>query len=377
MKLRRDRAILLVLDDCGPADALCVDFALEAVLKAHPGSAVDLLVSERAAPVFEGDRRFRSIHISRIYESRSPRYALLAAKKTARALVTALRLGRRYDLAITFYWGTTVLNLVARWASRGSSIGYQNRFGRLVDVELGRYVQSGDPVQQAVRLLAASGIEARPAVARPRAAPEPGPSATATKIPDLIPGGPFAVVHVGSDWACQEWLPERWAEVADRLIDELKVRVVFTGIQAESKPIDAIRSRMNRPAASLAGMTSVADLGAVLAASELCICVDSLVYELAQSAGVPTVVLAGQSRTQPSIPLPAAPIVVNRTTPELRAAILDCKLSIAKASYGGCHHYGCPMAGLRDITVDDVLKAARLSWLDRARIAGVSRGGAA
>jgi ADP-heptose:LPS heptosyltransferase len=109
---------------------------------------------------------------------------------------------------------------------------------------------------------------------------------------------------------------------------------------------------------SLAGQTSVAELGEVLAGAVLCVCVDSLAYELAQSAGTPTVVLAGESRTRPDVAGKGAPIVVNRTSPELRTAILDCKLSHAKAAFGGCLDWSCPMAGLRSIRVDEVLATA-------------------
>ena len=34
---------------------------------------------------------------------------------------------------------------------------------------------------------------------------------------------PYAVLHVGSDWACQQWSQEGWAEVGDRLVDEYRL----------------------------------------------------------------------------------------------------------------------------------------------------------
>jgi len=361
------RRLLIVLDDCGPGDALVVDFCLDAVLRSHPGAEADLLVSEQAAPVFARDRRFRRLFISRLYEQRARSRPVLALRKAREALRLARKLGRRYDLSVTFYWGTTLLNLLVRVATRGQCLGYANGWPRLLDCDLGRYRPEAAALPQAARLLATMGLEAEPAV--PAARGEEGDDRQASALLEphrLGLGRPMAVLHTGSDWACQQWLPERWRETADRLAFELGMDVVFTGLRAEEGPIEAIRSQMRAGSVSLAGMTSVNQLAGVLRRAALCVCVDSLAFELAQAAGVPTVVLAGQSRTEAVRVGPGAPIVVNRTTPQLRAAILACKLSFAKASFGGCLHYGCPMAGLRDIEVDDVMEAVRKAVRDGA-----------
>lgn len=359
------RRLLIVLDDCGPGDALAVDFCLEAILRGHPGAETDLLVSEQASPVFARDRRFRRVLISSLYQQRARSRPVLALRKAREAWRLARRLGLRYDLSVTFYWGTTLVNLLARVATRGRCLGYANAWPRLLDCDLGRYRPEGAALPQAARLLATMGLEAEPAV--PAARAEEGDDRQAGALLEshgLGLGRRMAVLHTGSDWACQQWLPERWGETADRLAFELGMDVVFTGVRAEEGPIEAIRSQMRASSVSLAGMTSVTQLAGVLRRAALCVCVDSLAFELAQAAGVPTVVLAGQSRTEVIAVGRVAPTVVNRTTPELRSAILACKLSFAKASFGGCLHYGCPMAGLRDIEVDDVMEAVRKAALD-------------
>jgi ADP-heptose:LPS heptosyltransferase len=352
------RRMLVVLDDCGPGDALVVDFCLEAALAAHPEAEADLLVSEQAAPVFARDRRFRRVIVSRLYEQRARRRLLLVLRKIREAARLAVLLGRSYDLAITFYWGTTWLNLLTRLASRGPNLGYANAWPQLLDSCLGRYRPEGDALSQAVRLMAAAGIDAAPAAPLPRPdRGETGAGWTLLGRHGLAASSRLAILHPGSDWACQQWLIERWATVADWLALELGMDVVFTGVAAEAEPIERIRSLMRASSLSLAGATSVADLAALVRRAAICVCVDSLAFELAQAAGVPSVVLAGQSRTKAYGLRPVVPIVVNRTTPELRAAILACKLSFEKASYGGCLHYGCPMAGLRGIEVEDVKDA--------------------
>lgn len=351
--------LLVVLDDCGPGDALVVDFCLEALLRAYPGAEADLLVGEQAATVFAHDRRFRRVIRSRLYEQRARRRFMLAVLKACELARLVTRLLRRYDRAITFYWGTTLLNVLVRAVTRGPSFGYANALPRLLDARLGRYRPAGDPLEQAVRLMEAAGVEAAPALPIPRTTDRGERLETVLEEHGLAAGAKIAVLHAGSDWACQQWRPERWAVLADQLVGELGVRVVFTGTRGEQRYIDEIRAMMRTASVSLAGRTGVPELATLLQRAALCVCVDSLPFELAQMAGTPTVVLAGQSRTAAGAVGGRAPLVVNRTAPDLRAAILDCKLSFEKAAYGGCRHHACPMAGLRGIEVEDVMTTVR------------------
>lgn len=357
--MRKVKRILAVFDDCGPGDALCLTFCLSAVRKAHPDATIDLLVSARAWPVFENANGFGRVIMSSLYSNAPGARSLPRILKVFELVRLAIKLGPRYDTAITFLWGTTAINLLTRWASR-RSFGYANRLQWLLTSRLGRYPPDGEPIQLAINLLASADISANPEVpyipfqrhsarqVEPRLARAMHVAPRAAQL---------VVIHTGSDWACQQWLPERWAIVADRLIERYGAEVVFTGVAEESDYVEDIRSRMHHRSRSLAGKTTVGQLTDLLTRAALCVCVDVLIYELAQAVGTRIVLLAGQSRTQAVVGGPSLPIVVNRTTPELRGAILRCKTRVEKASYGGCHHYSCVMAGLRDITVEDVLQA--------------------
>lgn len=350
--MKQPERILVIFDDCGPGDALCLSFCVQALRKAHPGATLDVLVGGHAWPVFEHQEGFGKIVVSKLYggpQGQRPLPRVLKALELARL---AMRLGRGYDITVTFLWGTTTLNVLARWTSR-NSIGYANKIPRLHASNLGPYEPSGEPIELGIKLLASAGISATPDVPYRR-------------LPDMLPGPAAAqvsrsskrvVIHVGSDWACQQWQPDRWAAVADQVVSKYSAEVVFTGLANETAYIDAIRSAMLEKSVSFAGATTIVELAEVLAGARLCVCVDSLIFELAQASGTPIVVLAGQSRTRAVVASPSRPIVVNRTTPNLRAAILACKTRVSKASYGACRNYACAMAGLRDISVTDVLEA--------------------
>jgi hypothetical protein len=56
-------------------------------------------------------------------------------------------------------------------------------------------------------------------------------------------------------------------------------------------------------------------------------------------------------------------LVINKTLPDVREVITSCKLKHINGPIdftNQCHDYGCPFAGMRYITVDQVLQAAEV-----------------
>src|SRR6267378_3533447 len=301
------KRVLAILDECGPGDAARIGFCLSALRKALPRARIVLMVAERAAPVVERSLLVDEVVVSRLYGP-----------------------GRR------------------------SRVGYSNRLPRLLTTDLGRYDPFGDPVEQNLAILNAAGIHAA-VLASPDTVHDEKDVESVHDLLDRFGSPrtqPLVLLHTGSDWARQQWLPERWAEMADSLSDRYRVSLVFSGAAEDSAYIEDVRRKMRSPSVSLAGQTTVSQLGALVAEAQLCICVDTMVYELAQAAGTSTVVLAGPTRPHPGLAGRRPPVVVNRTGPDLRLTILTCQQQYPE---GVCHRYECPMAGLREISVHDVL----------------------
>ena len=341
--------VLAILDECGPGDAARIGFCLSALRNALPRAHIVLMVAERAAPVVERSLLVDEVVVSRLYgPGRRSRVG-----KALELFRLVRRLAPRYDLVVTFWWGSSALNLLA-WALGRRRIGYSNRLPRLLTTDLGRYDPFGDPVEQNLAILNAAGIHAA-VLASPDTVHDEKDVESVHDLLDRfgIPRTrPLVILHTGSDWACQQWLPERWAEMADSLSDRYRVNLVFSGAAEDSAYIEDVRRKMRSPSVSLAGQTTVFQLGALVAEAQLCICVDTMIYELAQAAGTSTVVLAGPTRPHPGLAGRRPPVVVNRTGPELRLTILTCQQQYPE---GVCHRYECPMAGLREISVHDVL----------------------
>jgi ADP-heptose:LPS heptosyltransferase len=337
------RRILVVLDDIGPGDALRSTFALAAVRQANPGARITLLVSEAAAQVFEHGSGYDRLVLSRLYRAglrgrwRSRIHKFVEVLRLLRAA------GPSHDLVLILNWGTLTLDVLGRLAGRRVA-GYENGLRFLLSNRLGRYDVEGDAVEQNWSLLTAAGV--------PRIGLAGDPHVARASWPEVT--GPYAVLHTGSDWACQQWTQDSWAELADKIADEYGFKIVFTGLAGETAYVSSIQALMSRRSISFVGRTSVGELRDLLMHASLCVSVDSAPYELAQLVGTPVVVVAGPSSARPQMGGPTRPIVVNRTPSDLGLRIRDCQRSHAE---GHCHDYLCPFSQLPFINVDEVMRA--------------------
>lgn len=115
-------------------------------------------------------------------------------------------------------------------------------------------------------------------------------------------GLPLAVLHPAARWPTKEWTPDAFAAVGDRLADAVGAAVVITGGGTDIGTGEAVRARMRRPAANLAGRTPLKVLAAILHRAAVMVTVDSGPMHLAAALGTPLVALFGPtapSRTGP------------------------------------------------------------------------------
>ena len=143
------------------------------------------------------------------------------------------------------------------------------------------------------------------------------------------------------------WPPERFAAVADRLIDEFDADVMLFGTPAEKAVSSAIAGAMKRLPIDLTGTTSIADLPALLSQCQLFLGNDSGAMHVAAAVGLPVVAIFG-----PTDPYGTAPV-----TPR-------CAIVQEKPYCSPCFLRRCPTDHrcMMKVTADAVEAAAR-SWL--------------
>lgn len=106
-------------------------------------------------------------------------------------------------------------------------------------------------------------------------------------------------LNPGGNWLLKRWFPERFAQVADRLIEEFNAKIIITGSSKDLSLAKEIASQMNRQPIITCGSTNLKELGAIIERSKLFISADSGPMHIAVALRVPTIALFGP--TSPEI----------------------------------------------------------------------------
>jgi heptosyltransferase II len=143
------------------------------------------------------------------------------------------------------------------------------------------------------------------------------------------------------------WLPERFAEVANRLMAESDAEIILFGTVGEAAVSDAIVAGMKRKPIDLTGKTAIAELPALLSRCQLFIGNDSGAMHVASAVGLPVVAIFG-----PTDPFGTAPV-----TPK-------CTIVHEKPYCSPCFLRRCPTDHrcMTRVTSESVTAAAR-AWL--------------
>lgn len=106
-----------------------------------------------------------------------------------------------------------------------------------------------------------------------------------------VAGRPLAIVHPGSQLASRRWPAQRFAAVADALVDAGHA-VLLTGSAGEAPLTAAVAAAMRQPAHDLAGRTSLWTLGALVERAALVLSNDTGLSHVAAALGTRSVIVS-------------------------------------------------------------------------------------
>jgi heptosyltransferase-2 len=112
-----------------------------------------------------------------------------------------------------------------------------------------------------------------------------------------------AIAPGASYGAAKCWPPERFAQLADRLISECAADVIFFGTPGEKEIENRIRSHMKSRAIPLVGETSMRELAALLASCSVFIGNDSGAMHVAAAVGLPVIGIFGSTNPEGTSPV--------------------------------------------------------------------------
>jgi ADP-heptose:LPS heptosyltransferase len=184
----------------------------------------------------------------------------------------------QFDIALQMYGGGKWSNPFTKALEAKLSVGlhdekawplegmvpyiyYQNEYARYLEV---------------VRLVGAEGSDLKPQV-------KVWPQDQIERIKE-----PFAVIHPGASDLRRRWPTDRFANVADWLVEE-ELRVVVTGIKKERELVEAVIGGMRESKKAEAKYLSLEGLTGLLSQARVVVSNDTGPYHLAYALGSPVV----------------------------------------------------------------------------------------
>ena len=255
------KILIITLSNLG--DAILTYPALNGLWSAFPAAEFHLLAGPRTADLFAGEPRIRKVWL---WEKEAPvwKHASLIGQLAC----------RRFSLVVDFRHSLIPLFLPGARRTRILRRPPVHRMHRAL---------------QHQALLADLGIPVREG-----SSPLPfGPEEERFVGQQLGPDRPAVVMAPGSRSHLKRWPAERFAAVADQLAQREKAQIIFVGDQEERLIVNAVRAAMRSPAKDLSGRTTIRQLAALLAKSDLVITNDSACLHAAEAMGTPVVAIFG------------------------------------------------------------------------------------
>ena len=320
-------------------DAVMCEPALSAVRALFPAARIALLVKPSIAELFAGHPACDEIVL---YDSRA-RHAGLSGKW--RLSKDLKREG--YDLAVLFQNAFEAAFLA--WLS-----GIPRRYGYATD---GRGWLLTDPVAVADQSKAAHQTRYYVDLLRPLGwdGQARAPRLVVSDSESQAIEQRLAAAGIGSSerliglnpgstyGGAKRWLPERFADVADRLASSHSARIVIVGAAGEEILGQTIAGAMRTKAIVLSGRTSIRELMAVVQRCHLFLTNDTGPMHIAAALGVPVVAIFGPTNSRTTSPWGDAHRIVRRPVECSPCLLRECPID-----------HRC----MTHISVDDVYQAA-------------------
>ncbi len=267
----RPRILVIALRRLG--DVLLTTPLIRSLRRAWPDAVIDALVFADTAGILDGNPDLNSVITMPVRPS------------AGQSLALAVRLWRRYDLAISTQSGDRPTSF-ALMAGRRHLAPVEARFsGHLKRALLSDSVVSArgaHRVEEILRLADALGIARVPELVAPR----PGSD-------NRVPSGDYAVIHAAPMFRYKQWTKAGWRELATWLSGR-GFSVLATGGPGENERryLDEIWDG-GAPVRRLDGQLTWPQLSGLLAKARVYVGPDTSVTHLAAASGCPTVAIYG------------------------------------------------------------------------------------
>ena len=333
------RILVIRLDRLG--DVILSTPVLQVLRQQFPHAFIAMMVRPACREVVEGNP-----HLDELIP-----YDRDGAHHRVRATIRfALKLRRQaFDTAIVLH-PTNRSHWIPWLAGIQIRVGYDRKCGWLLTHRVPHRKQEGEQHEAAytLELLAPFGIVARephpfvPIQAEARARVEFLLAEHAVKPTERL-----VAIHPSASCISKRWMPERFAQVADRLIADHGVRICLVAGEADARYAHEVAHAMHRPAIDFAGRLGVGELAALLHRCRLLVSNDSGPVHVAAAVGTPVVDIFGRNQRGLS-PLRWGPVGEGHVVLHKEVGCVTCL----------AHNCDIQFLCLTSVSVDEVYQAA-------------------
>jgi len=330
--------------------------ALNSLRKFYPDAHITWIVEEAAFPLIRGHNALNRIILSKrkkwIKELLDP----LARKRALKEIYNFIKDIRdtRYDIVIDFHQLLKSGLLV--WLARGDrKIGFDRGMPHMEESQI--FLNEKIPpvsmeihaLKRNLMLLEAVGVPTANIEYQISIDKNDEDSAMTLVLENGIKDG-FVVLNPVAKWDSKLWQNYKWARLADTLIKDHDIPVIFTGSPDDYFLIEEICEMMEEKAANFAGKTSLKSLAALYSMAKTIITTDTGPMHLAAAIKTPVIALFG-----PTAPWRTGPYGLIHKVIRKSMACSPCFKRICPYGHNNC---------MKSISVDDV----RISLVKSTRI---------
>jgi heptosyltransferase-2 len=282
------RILIVRTDRIG--DVLLSTPVIKALRDSYPNAYMAMIVSPYAKDIVEGNPYLDEVII---YDKDGKHKSWVRSMKFARNLKK-----KKFDLTIILH-PTNRVHLVTFFARIPKRVGYDRKLGFLLTDKIRHTKQLGEKheLEYALDLVRYLGIEPKDKSLFMPIKPE-----SEKWVEELFQQegiektDKLLVIHPGASCPSKIWPSERFAEVADRLMEKYGFKVLLIAGPKDIKIAQEVIKKMRHPAVNLAGKTSVSQLATILKKCQLFISNDSGPVHIASAVGIPVISIFGRNQ---------------------------------------------------------------------------------
>lgn len=295
--------------------------ALNVLRRAYPAAHITWIVEEAAFPIIQGHTALDRIILSKrktwIKDFFDPRKRTRALKEAC-TFFKDIR-DTRYDMVIDFHqlMKSGILVLLAR-ADR--KIGFDRGMAHMEESQI-FLTEKIAPVSMEIHalkrnlmLLDAIGIPLKNIEYRISITRDDKKNALSL-VQDSGIKDRFVVLNPIAKWDTKLWQDNKWARLADCLIREYDIPVIFTGGPDDYSLVETILDMMEEKAGNLAGRTSLKSLAALYGMAKMVITTDTGPMHLAAAIETPVIALFGPTAPWRTGPFGSVHQVIRKQIP--------------------------------------------------------------